>query len=75
MHARKSLNLSTVNQFIIPQLPFVVITFADLVSDADKGKTNRLRTTFEQVERLHLFPRDQLNKIHDGHVGVPDKRV
>jgi hypothetical protein len=27
------------------------------------------------VERLHSFPRDQLNKSHGGHVGVPDKRV
>jgi hypothetical protein len=27
------------------------------------------------VERLHSFPRDQLNKSHGGHVGVPGKRV
>ena len=26
-------------------------------------------------ERLHSFPRDQLNKSHGGHAGVPDKRV
>ena len=27
------------------------------------------------IERLHSFPRDQLNKNHGGHVGVPDKRA
>jgi hypothetical protein len=27
------------------------------------------------IERLHSFPRDQLNKSHCGHFGVPDKRV
>jgi hypothetical protein len=26
------------------------------------------------IERLRSFPRDQLNKSHGGHVGVPDKR-
>jgi hypothetical protein len=26
------------------------------------------------IERLHSFFRDQLNKSHGGHVGVPDKR-
>jgi hypothetical protein len=25
--------------------------------------------------RLHSSPRDQLDKSHGGHVGVPDKRV
>jgi hypothetical protein len=27
------------------------------------------------IERLQSFPRDQLNKSHGGHVGVPDKTV
>ena len=27
------------------------------------------------IEHLHSFPRDQLNKSHGGHVGVPDKIV
>jgi hypothetical protein len=36
---------------------------------------NQTRDCNFSMEPLHLFPRDQLNKSHDGHVGVPDKRI
>ena len=31
--------------------------------------------TLYTVERLHSFPRNQLNKSHGGHVAVPDKSL
>ena len=36
----------------------------------------KLKFVFSSIiERLHSFPRYQLNKSHGCHVGVPDKRV
>jgi hypothetical protein len=36
----------------------------------------KLKFVFSSIiERLHSFPRYQLNKSHGSHVGVPDKRL
>jgi hypothetical protein len=43
-----------------------------LLSEANQiSPFGRLTQLEPNIERLHSFPRDQLNKSHGGHVGVP----
>jgi hypothetical protein len=40
-----------------------------------RERTKFLSQTIERLHSFESFPRDQLNKNHGGHVGVPDKSL